>query len=157
MLKLKTDRHATRGMPTKTRHGFTLIEICVATAIIGVSITSLMVAMASGTRMNENGQDISEAGFLAQEVREYTVKQSYNTVTAMAGVRYTPPIDAQGQPINELAGWSQKIAINYVDPATPTNLVQPGPTDMMLVTVTICHNGAGVFSSCWMVSSRVGE
>jgi prepilin-type N-terminal cleavage/methylation domain-containing protein len=138
------------------RSGFTLIEICVATVIIGVAVTALMTGIASGTRVNDAGQNLTEAIFLTQEVRECTLKLPYSSVAGLGGTTYSPPIDGRGQTIGQLSGWSQAVAVAYMNPASPTT-VSGGPSDVILVTVTISRNNAQVMSTSWLVARKIGE
>ena len=135
---------------------FTLIEVCVAIVIVGVAITALMTGIASGTRVNDAGQNLTEGIFLTQEVREYTLGQSFTNVCALGGTSYSPPIDGQGQTMGQLSGWSQAIGVTYMNPAAPAT---PGnvPPDLILVTVTISRNNAQVMSTSWLVARKIGE
>lgn len=56
------------------RQGFTLIETAVAVVLVGLGVTALLVSTASGTRANDAGKKLSDATFLAQEIREWTLR-----------------------------------------------------------------------------------
>ncbi len=124
--------------------------------IIGVAVTALMTGIASGTRVNDAGQNLTEAIFLTQEVRENTLGLSYTAVSGLGGTTYSPPIDGQGQPIGGLSEWSQAISIAYMNPASPAT---PGnvPPDLILVTVTVSRNSVQVMSTSWLVARKIGE
>ncbi|HOF19019.1 MAG TPA: prepilin-type N-terminal cleavage/methylation domain-containing protein, partial [Phycisphaerae bacterium] len=71
MMVHKTDGVA-RGVPTG--EGFTLIEVAIATAIIAIGVVALVVSVGSGTRANQGGTELTQAVFLAQEIREWTLR-----------------------------------------------------------------------------------
>jgi prepilin-type N-terminal cleavage/methylation domain-containing protein len=163
---LSPHRNVAAGRKPNYGVGFTLIEVCVAIIIVGVAITALMTGIASGTRINDAGQNLTEAIFLTQEVREYTLTQeevlaSSNPPQSFASIwnsfvgAYSPPVDGQGHTISGLSGWSQAISIAYMDPATMA--VVPGPTDLIRVTVTISRNNVQIMSTSWLVAKKTSE
>ena len=54
-----------------TRKGFSLVEVAVATAIVGMGIAAILVSVESGTRVNDAGKKLTQAIFLAQEVEHH--------------------------------------------------------------------------------------
>jgi len=107
--------------------GFTLIEAMVATAIVGLGIAAMIASIGSGTRVNDAGTQLTTAAFLAQEVREYTLKLPFSDPDAgsdsnppgpdgsspqvfiddlddLMGVTYSPPRDCQGFPTDTSPG-----------------------------------------------------
>ena len=61
------------------RGGFTLIEVAVATIIVGVGLAALMVSVESSTRVNDVGGRLAQGTFLAQEIREWTLALPFST------------------------------------------------------------------------------
>ena len=68
--------------------GFTLIEASIAIMVVGLGIVAMLHAMGAGTRINQEGRDITSAVFLAQEIREWTLQLPFSD----------PDPGAQGNP-----------------------------------------------------------
>jgi prepilin-type N-terminal cleavage/methylation domain-containing protein len=162
----------------RVRDGFTLIEIAVATAIVGIGVAALMAALAAGTRTNRSGQRIAQAVFLIQEIREWSLKLPFtdpdpddygnppgsdgwdpqvwvDDLDDLMGVTYSPPRDGRGQAIPSLKGWSQTITLTWRNPDNLTAIVAPGSSDIVHVKVDI-SNGQGppILSGGWLVARR---
>ena len=56
----------------KSIGGFTLIEVLIATILVGLAIAALLGANSSFTMANGVGTDMSTAEFLAEQIRELT-------------------------------------------------------------------------------------
>jgi prepilin-type N-terminal cleavage/methylation domain-containing protein len=163
------------------RPGFTLIESAVAVVIVGVGIVAMLGAMASGSRVNAQARETTQAIFLAQEIREWTLRLPYrdpndpnqhsypytstheagedpnvfvNDLKDLNGVTYSPPRDGEGQAITGLAGWKQAITMQWRDPAWLTNAAPggPGSSPTLCVTVVISHNNQPVYTASWIVT-----
>ncbi len=158
--------------------GFTIIEVAIATAVVGIGVVALLHAMGAGTRVNHHGQNMTHAVFLAQEVREWTLQlpfsdQDENAIGNPPGpdgmspqdfvddlddlmdVTYSPPRDGQGLVIDGMPGWSQAITLTWRDPNSITTVVPNGSSDLISVTVAISHEDEEVFSSNWLVTRRI--
>ena len=161
--------------PTTARGGFTLIEAMVATAIVGVGVSAMMMASQSGTRVNADSQEQTRAVFLAQEVREWVASLPFkdpdpgqqdnppgpdgsspqvfvDDVDDMKDVTYSPPRDAQGTAIAALAGWSQKIKMTWVSPADFSAALADGASNVIKVRVDILRNAKTVLTTTWIVT-----
>lgn len=158
------------------QRGFSLIEVAIATCIIGVGVTSLMALCQSCTQANEGGGQLSRAAFLAQEVREWTVRLPFSDpdegdagnplgadandpagsaddLDDLMNVTYDPPRNAHGTGITDMAGWSEQITLTWVNPGTLA-AVAPGGSDAVRVDVSIHYRGMHVFSTSWLVIRR---
>lgn len=152
------------------------MEIAVSTAIIGIGIVALMSAIGNGTRANGAASKLSQAVFLAQEIREWTLRLAFvdpnfpnnvpgpdgvdpnifvNDINDLMNVTFSPPRDARGQAISELANWSQTITMTWRD---PSNLAGPaqaiGSTKVLNVQVVVQNNGITVLTTNWLVAGR---
>ncbi|MFP3936888.1 MAG: prepilin-type N-terminal cleavage/methylation domain-containing protein [Phycisphaerae bacterium] len=134
------------------RGGFTLIEVAIATAMIGVAIVALLTALAAGTRTNSAGQDLSQAVFLSQAVREWTLSMPYDDLESMDGVTYDTPRNSMGQELTDMIGWSQVVSVSYHEPEDLTTESDSGPTDIARVEVTIRHHDKDVLTTGWLVT-----
>jgi prepilin-type N-terminal cleavage/methylation domain-containing protein len=159
------------------RDGFTLIEVAVATAIVGVGVVALLTAITAGTRANGSGQDLTQAVFIAHELREWTIKLPFvdpdagqsdtppgpngsnpqvfvDDLNDMMNVTYSPPRDARGNAITTLPGWSETITMTWRNPSNISQVVTDGASDFVYVSVTIFSQGQRILTTGWLVSRR---
>lgn len=151
---------------SRRRGGFTLIEVAVATVIIALALTALLVAMHSNTRVNDMGAKITQATFLAEEMREWTLLLQRTDPNASSednpfhnetgpAQPYCPPRDGAGQPITSLAHWSQAVTLEYRD---PNNLLAApsggGASDIVNVTVDVRCHGQSILQTSWLVAKN---
>jgi len=157
------------------RGGFSLIEVMLAAVLIGVGVVAVMVAVASGTKVNAAGANITRACYLAQEIREWTLMLPFSDrdpadqdnppgpdgsdpqvddLDDLIDVTYSPPRDATGNVLTDLPGWSQQIALEWKDPDSLQTTVAAGSSDVIRVAVTIHSHGRPVLNTGWLVSRR---
>jgi len=169
-----------RGVSPRARKGFSLIEVAVSTAIIGLGVAALMVSVGSQTRVNGAGKKITQAAFLAQELREWTLRLPFSdpdphdagnppgpdgTDPAYfvddlddlygyngAGVTYCPPRDGQGSSVADLTDWTEHISLQWVHEGDPSVVVEPGASRMVFVTLTVSHRTECVLTTGWLVT-----
>ena len=165
-------RHRNRGRP-----GFTLVEALIGTAVVGLGIAATLTAVNSGTRVHEVGRDATEAAFLAQEIREWTLKLPFtdpdpadaanppgpdgsdptsfvDDLDDMLNVTYSPPRNGQGLSIYAMDGWSQVITLTWRDPANLSGTVAAGSSDIVHVDVDVRKNGVSILNTGWLVVRR---
>ncbi|MCD6304042.1 MAG: type II secretion system protein [Planctomycetes bacterium] len=159
------------------RGGFTLIEVAVATVIVGIALAALLVATASNTRVNDAGSKMAQAIAFAQEIREWTLQLPFSDpdpgdagnppgpdganpqvfvddLDDLMEVTYSPPRDGQGGVIYGYNDWSETINLSWRDPNDPCNEVSPGASDLVCVRVDISHQGKSVYSTAWLVARK---
>ena len=162
------------------RTGFSLLEVMIATVLVGIGVAALMIATQSSTQVNAAGRDITQATFLAQEIREWTLKLPFSDQDAadednppgpdgldpqtfvddlddLMDVTYSPPRDASGQPISGMENWSQHIALEWKNPDSLTTTVAPGFSDVIRITVAVAQQGRDVLTTGWLVTRRASE
>jgi prepilin-type N-terminal cleavage/methylation domain-containing protein len=162
----------------RARDGFTLTEVAVATVLVGIALTALMVSLAAGSRTNRAGQQLTQAVFLVQEIREWTLKLPFSDPDAndagnppgtdgsdpqvfvddlddLMNVTYSPPRDGRGQAISSMAGWSQTLTLTWRNPDNLTAVVPDGSSDIIHVKVDVSYRGQPVLSSGWLVARRI--
>jgi len=173
------------GGPGAGRRGFTLVEVAVATAIVGIGVAAIMVAAASTTHVNDAGRKLTQAVFIAQELREWTLKLPFSDQDPGDagnppgpdgsdpqvfiddlddlsnfdgnGITYEPPRDGQGMAMANMAGWSEQIVLTWRDPSDLTQAVAEGASDVIDVQVTVRYGGRDILSTSWLVARREDE
>ena len=157
------------------RGGFTLIEALIASAIVGLGLTAMLMASKSGTQVNASARDITQAINLGQEVREWTLKLPFldpdtpdnppgpdgaspqtfvDDLNDLMNVTYSPPRDANGQAISDMTGWSQQITLSWRDPENLSETVTDGASEIIYVEVEISYEGQLVTTTGWLVTKR---
>jgi len=165
------------GRCARLRRGFTLIEVAVASVLIALGVTALMVASGSATRVNQANVDMTQAVILAQELREWTLQlpfsdpdeadqdnppgpdgsdpQSFvDDLDDLKDVTYSPPRDGQGQAISHLGLWSQTITITWRNPDDVLQTVAEGGSDLVHVQVTVSTRGEPILTTGWLVARK---
>lgn len=162
------------------RAGFTLIEVAVATVIVGTGIMALMVAAGSATRINDSGKKLTQSVFLAQELREWTLRLPFSDpdpadqgnppgsdgsdpqvfvddLDDLMDVTYSPPRDGQGSAIADMTDWSQTITLTWRDPSDLATVVSAGSSDFIHVQVSLSCKGRQVVTTGWLVARRESQ
>ena len=162
------------------REGFTLIEVVVATVLVGLALTAMMVSVRSNTRVNDAGTKLTQATFIAQEIREWTLTLPFSDqdvgdrdnppgsdgsnpqvwvddLDDLMNVTYCPPRDGQGYAITALSAWSQAITMTWRDPDNLGNTVTNGTSDIIYVNVDVKYQNKHIVSSGWLVTKKPGE
>ena len=156
----------------------TLIEIMVATAIIGIGVAAMMVASTSTTQISAADRKLTQAIFLAQEIREWTIKLPFSDpepahqsnppgpdsgenpqttvddLDDLMGVTYSPPRDGQGMAIPDMVGWAQKLTLTWRKTSDLTQVVTAGTSDIVNVQVEISYKGKNILTTNWLVNRR---
>lgn len=155
----------------KNRSAFTLIEVMVATMLIGIAVAALLLTTGAFTRVNAAGIGLSTAEFLIEEIRELTVSIDVidpNTLTETFGVEsgetlatyddlddfnaktFSPPIDINRSQLNDFAAFSQVITVQNVSTSDLTLAVENHASPFVKVTVQILMNNKMITESSWI-------
>lgn len=138
---------------TSPRDGFTLIEAMVATAIVGMGVSAMMMASQSGTRVNADSQERTRAVFLAQETREWIATLPFASLTTgMKSLTYSPPHDGQGTEISTMSDWAQHITLTWVNPSNFSAAVADGTSNVIKVRVAVLRHDKTVLTTTWIVT-----
>lgn len=132
------------------KHGFTLIEVLIATLLVGLAIASLLVANGSFTKENAAATDLSTAEFLIEQIRELTVMTGYDDLDDLDDVSFSPPISADGNSLDDFAAFSQQITVKNVSDANFGNVVDDHESPFVRVTVKVFLNSKEISSASWL-------
>jgi prepilin-type N-terminal cleavage/methylation domain-containing protein len=157
--------------------GFSLIEVLIATVLIGLSIAALMGANSSFSLANVTGADLSTAEFLTEQIRELTTMlpvvdpgvttwttlgresgettlASYDDVDDFDGFDSNTlgaPISAQRTTLPDLAAFRQQVTVQKVNPSNFDQTWADNTTsNFVRVTVTILEHGRPISSASWI-------
>ena len=162
---------------SRARGGFTLIEVAVAIIVVGIAVVALMTAVAAGTRVSGADMNITQAAFIVQELREWTLRLPFSDpdpndasnppgpdgtnpqtfvddLDDLMDVTYSPPRDAQGSAIADLSNWSETVTLTWRDPSDLMTTVTDGSSDVVHVQVDVSHAGREVMATGWLVSRK---
>jgi prepilin-type N-terminal cleavage/methylation domain-containing protein len=130
------------------KQAFTLIEVLIATILVGLAIASLLGANMAFTRANGDGAQLSTAEFLVEQIRELTAMKTYNDLSAYNAKTYSPPIGANGEVLNAFSSYTQQITVENVSDTNFTIVV--ASSNFVRVTTSIYLNGKKITSACWI-------
>lgn len=132
------------------RSGFTLVEVLIAVALIGLAIASLLMANISFTKANSVGMDLSTAEFLIEQIRERTTLVAYNNLYSFDNASFSPPIDSNGEVLSDFAAFSQQVTVENVSPADFEQVVSDYSSSFVRVTVKVLLNSGEISSASWI-------
>lgn len=159
---------------TRTRAGFTLVEVLVATLITGMALSAVSWTLVSSAQAKAILRNDPRAFLLAREVHELAeslprapsgvvgvrLAADARGLDSLHGAVFSPPARADRTVDSALAGWSQHVALEVClldDRGTPTG---ESPTlglardaaRLYRLTVTIRHDGADVDRFDWWLA-----
>ena len=135
--------------------GFSLIEVAVATVIIGLGVTALLMSVGAGTSVNDNAQEVTEASFLAGEVREWAFNQSFAALSALASpTTFNPPQNGSGNAITDMPGWSQTVTITWLSNANLNTAVGVGASNYINLQVQVYRGAQLMLTTTTLIVNR---
>jgi hypothetical protein len=158
---------------------FSLIEVLIATMLIGLSIAALVAANGSFSMANVTGADLSTGEFLAEQIRELTTMLPVVDPAVPAGTPVTvlgpetgetlatyddvddfdgfdslslgAPISAQRATLPALNAFRQQVIVQKINPSNFDQAWADNTTSNFIrVTVTILQNGRQISSASWI-------
>jgi len=132
--------------------GFSLIEVLIAIILVGLAIVSLVAANSSFTKANAAGTELSTAEFLIEQVRERSISVNYDDLYGLEhfdDVTFSPPINADGESLNDFAAFSQQITVENVNAANFEQVVAYD-SSFIRVTAKVFLNSREISSASWI-------
>jgi prepilin-type N-terminal cleavage/methylation domain-containing protein len=159
--------------PTHSKRAFTLVEVLIATVLVGLALAALVAANSSLTIANDAGSDLSTAEFLIEQIREMTTMlpvadpntdtwdvlgpeagettATYDDVDDFDNAVFTPPINANRLPLTPYATFNQQVTVQKVNPTDFTQVVADAHgSSFIRITVTVNQNGRPISSTSWV-------
>jgi len=157
--------------------GFSLVEVLIATVLVGMAIAALVAANGSFSMANVAGADLSTAEFLVEQIRELTTmlpvadpltttwtvlgpETGETGVTAFDDVddfdgfdsaSLGAPINARRTPLPALAAFRQRVTVQKLNPSNFDEVWGDTSTSSFArVTVDILQNGRPISSVSWI-------
>ena len=160
------------------RTAFTLVEACIAMAIVGVMLVAAMTVAGSSARARFAQQEMSRGQSLARQLLAEIVQNSYEqpgaTTTTLApesgetratfndiddfnGWIESPPADASGTLIPGYSGWTRSVLVEWVAPTTSSDAFDASATETGLKRITVTVTSPfGKRSTAVALRSRYG-
>ncbi|MHC4259526.1 MAG: type IV pilus modification PilV family protein [Planctomycetota bacterium] len=134
---------------------FSLVEVLFAVMLVGMAIASLLAANGMFTKTNAVGTELSTAEFLLEQIRERSVSSSYEDLNGLLhfdGATFSPPIDADGQYLNDFAQFSEQITLENVSEQNFEQAVAH-ESGFVRVTAKVFLNSKEICSASWIRAS----
>lgn len=87
------------------------MEVLIATVLIGIAVAAILATSRTLTAANGEGIQMTRGEFLLEQIREYTATVGYDSLSALNGQSYNPPIDADGQSLTDFQQYTQQLVI----------------------------------------------
>ena len=158
---------------SRSKSGFSLIEVLIAILLIGLAIVSLISANGAFTQANSAGIDLSTAEFLIEQIRELTTVlpvidpttgtstfgpeasetlANYDDLDDFNGASFSPPISADRNTLNDLSAYTQQITVENVSVSNFEQVVANHSSFFVRVTVKVFLNTEEISSARWLRS-----
>lgn len=157
-------------MKTHARKAFSMVEVLIATLLIGLAFVALMTANSAFSTATGAGMNISTAEFLVEQIREMTVSLAvrdpetnvatfgpeeasladYDDLDDFDGLSFCPPIGADRAVLSAYPAFTQQITVENVSNTDFKTVVADHSTDFVRVTVRVLYNGSELASSSWI-------
>jgi len=148
---MNCELRATSNERRATNTGFTLVEVLIAIILVGIAIAALVGANISFTQANGTGTELSTAEFLIEQIRERTTPVNYTSLlSSFDDKNFWPPINANGEVLNDFAGFTQQITVQNVNKTNFQTVVPDGTSDFVRITVKILLNGKEISETSWI-------
>lgn len=149
-------RFRARNKSARSR-AFTLIEVAIAIAVVGMGVVAVQSMVAASTRATAINDEVQTATMLARAMHERCLNLDRTALRAMDDAQYSPPVDSQAQQLAELKGYKQRVDIDNVDPTSLSGTSNATDTGLLRVTVTVSRNDRTVLSTHRLLATTKQE
>jgi prepilin-type N-terminal cleavage/methylation domain-containing protein len=153
----------------REHRGFTLIDVMAALIIVGTAIAAVMNFLGASTSANGTAGRNAIAIVLANNIHEYALSldpksvpptnplPGLSYVDQLNGRNFSPPRDARGGSIANMALWGQQVTVTSVNRDALSTDVTPTDETVRRVRVVVTHRGRAVHSATWLVAPSVKQ
>jgi prepilin-type N-terminal cleavage/methylation domain-containing protein len=128
--------------------GFTLMEVLIATVLIGIAVAAILATSRTLTAANGEGIEMTRGEFLLEQVREYTTTVGYDSLSALDGQSYNPPIDADGQLLVDFQQYTQQLVVTTLN---DDDLTAADPNGhFKRIDASVNFNGQSIARGSWV-------
>ena len=169
---MKKGKLSTTDRRTASRRsaGFTLVEVLVAVAIVGIVFTVLLEAFTVGLRMLEQSRHTTIAAGLAEEIHEMVLTlplsdpeqptnwgleagesaPDFDDLDDLDGLVISPPLTSDGFVLADRANYAQQVTVVSVSATDFNQVVADGASDVYRISVSITYQGGEVCQLSWL-------
>ena len=138
------------------RGGFTLTEAAVAIIFVGLGMAGMLASLSSGTRATQGGYDLTRAGFLLREIREYTFAISFDELIT---TNYSQCIDGQGDVMSftDSDNWRQQITVSHRRENDLESIDATSTSNVKYVRANILYKNQSILEAGWLVTEEAAQ
>ena len=134
----------------KTRNsGFTLIEVSIAVVLIVIVSTSAIASLRIGMKVMHGTEVSANAAIAIREFREYTYKDSIDSLDLRNAQSYSPVL-GDGSIMPNSTGFILNVTVTAVDDYDPTVVVASNESRTRVVEIEATYNGAKILEAVWL-------
>lgn len=140
-------------MKKKTKNGFTLIEVVIATILIVIVGTSAIAALRVGMKTTGSTQTSSTAAAAIRQFREFTFKHTIEQIDALHDTT-SAAVLGDGNVMPDTEGMTLHLMVTPVDDFDPSSTVAPEDSRTRVVAITATLEGVELMEAVWLVAEH---
>ncbi|MAU92806.1 MAG: hypothetical protein CMJ93_01150 [Planctomycetes bacterium] len=136
-------------MKTTRNSGFTLIEVSIAVMLIVIVSTSAIASLRISIKAMHGAEVSANAAIAIREFREYTYKDSIDSLDSRNAQSYSP-ILGDGSVMPNSTGFILNVTVTAVDDYDPIVVVASNESRTRVVGIEATYNGAKILEAAWL-------
>lgn len=143
-------KHSARS---RSRSGFTLIEVAVATVLILLVATTAAASLRVSMSTVSGTQTASLSAAVIRQFREFTFEDTIEALDARDGQTYDPVL-GNGEPMPDANGFTIQVDVTPVDDYDPAVTVAADDSRTRQVTVSAWFDGRQALEAVWLATDH---